>query len=466
MKKLIGLALVCSVLFACSGSVTVMPEDESLGTTTTSSGTAPTTQPPDTDGGSGDAGGGDVVGGAGGEGGVGTDGGAPEGGSPPNDCSTNALSVKLDSNTPQSAIVIGGSDWTEVARYVVTNSTDKAIKISYAEVTQMDPNGDVADFTEVALSTNYALHLIGSKVNEYGISFVLTEEKSGGLVISPAESVSVEVAAKISPVLSSSAAGGKWYSVPRSGHTPALSFERYRIEGEAENVTHKTCATKPSSMVVRKSKPIVTKLALPTNTLSNADVDLFQFQVKADNAGPIAVRQITFRFEKIGGFNVSNLRIRRNGQDMPISDYVIEVCPDKVGGCWDTLGGNFESGTVFVVWHYEQVISGSGNVFTLHGVVSEAEKGSSIDLGLLHTDPSWSPSIAVTGKIATDTGFFFIAKDEEPIMANPVATPYFLWSDLSEVPHSGGTAGLLDSSADWTTDLLVEDLSGSETLSL
>ncbi len=86
MNKLIGLALVCSVLLACSGSVTIMSEEENLGTTATSSGTTPT-QPPDGDGGSGDAGGGgNVVGGAGGEGGSVSDGGTSEGGSPPDDC--------------------------------------------------------------------------------------------------------------------------------------------------------------------------------------------------------------------------------------------------------------------------------------------------------------------------------------------------------------------------------------------
>jgi len=470
MDQFIGLALLvlCAIVCSgCSGSVSVVPEEERIGTVTDyGDGSA---QPSDGEGGSG----GEVgEGGAGGEGGVAQN-------PPSDDCSADALKVELSSTTPQSQIVAAWEGntgmWTVFSRYVVSNGTNQDRLITSVKIAQTDPNGDVADFHSVVIAMDGLVQLQSyGQGSVDGKSFVL--EQGGGFVVPAWTSKIVEVRAQLAPVVSGSVVGGQWHGVSRSGHTPALSFEEYRFFGEVECVSHKTNADVPPSMVIRKSKPVVEKLALPTNELANTDTDQFKFRVSADSSGSaIALRQIAMRFEKTGDFEITDLGIRRGDIEIPYNEYHISVCPDKMSNClYNQLASNFESGNLYIGWINEEVITGSGWVYTLHGNVTGAKKGDTFKSQLLRSEPALDPSLdplVTTGKITCWAApFWYIAKDglesdDEPFLLYTGARPYFLWSDLSEFPHSGGT-GILDSSADWTTDLLVGDLSGSETLSM
>lgn len=453
MLKIISLALVCSVLLACSGSVTIMHEEEDLGTTTASSGTTPT-QSPDGGGGSGDAGG-DVVGGSGGEGGSVSDGGTSEGGSPPTDCDGQPLAVELSPITFKSKIVVGGSDWSDFSRYTVSNGTDKPLKIPTANVSQVSSDGDLADVTEVALGIKGAIFLFGSALSEDGTSFVLTQEMNGGLVIPANSSETVELWAKPAAVVSSATANGQWHGVARSGHTPMLALTGYRLECDAENVTRPVDTGLPNPMVLRKSKPIVEKLALPTNKLANADIDMFKFQVGADKAGTVAFRQIKMELTKTEGLEITDLKIRRGAVDINEASAWVFV----------PYGISFHATTskpMYLVFKDEETISGSGNVYTIHGSVTGATAGQEITFSFAGE----SAPISFTGYSCfwLQFSFFVQLSEYSPDSGNfcsksgnpPKETS--VWSDISEVPH-----GL--SSKDWTHGALL-DLSGSETLSL
>ncbi|MCR4278535.1 MAG: hypothetical protein NUV81_01375 [bacterium] len=394
---------------------------------------------------------------------------------PPAGCPDKALDIQLSSITPKSRILVAGKGWEEVARYTVSaDGVDR--KIVYAEISQIHPEGDVADFSEVALGAGGAILLFGSKVE--GSTFILSGGMGENIVIPAGTSATMEMWAKVAPVKSSASAGGKWHGVSRSGHSPVLALSSYRLQTDESEVLRPVCTSDPSPMVVRKSKPIIKKLQLASNSLKPGSIDFFSWAISSDPVANIdatlsvAIHQIAFHVEKKGGFGVQKLRLKKDAQDVPLGTYDVLVCSDDFVCNGSMVESSFTAGNVFISWKIEELVSPKVSEYTLSGDVLDAKEGDAITLSFLRTDPKSDPlldPLVTTGKVTRgESPLFFIPKDGlefdgEPYLPYSGARPYFLWSDLSEVPHHDET-GFLDSSVDWTADLLVEDLVGTETL--
>jgi hypothetical protein len=113
----------------------------------------------------------------------------------------------------------------------------------------------------------------------------------------------------------------------------------------------------------------------------------------------------------------------------------------------------------------EETMSGSGNVYTLLANVG----------GTVITGDQVTVSLDRTNDTATVTGYLTTAATGNGTLFGPhidtgvaagsnTTTANFVWSDLSEIPHSDAV-GTGTGSRDWFNGYLIDDLTQSQTLS-
>lgn len=400
---------------------------------------------------------------------------------------------------PSSSIVVAGKDvWVPFASYKATAQYE-AVELDRVAVLASSTAGSAA-------SDNAALSVIaiasagvvkGQDILSSGATGTKDIDLTNNKITVPKDgSVSFQLWAKLSAVQASSTVSGATTGVHRSGVLPALGLDHAQITGEWDSnyydsaniratgiasgervYASTTNAAHGNNMVTRKSKPIVTKQALSSTTLANIDQDLIKFQVAADSAGTIALKQVVFSLAKGSATTLSNFRVRRGSSDMALADFAVNyssttgVETDVEAG---TIAANQASGQIVVSFTNEETVSGSGNVYTLHATVAGAASGQNVALsfyrdanapivtGYLTSDFAVSP-------LATSTEIFTIdvasAASSTPASPTRFYAGTFLWSDNSEVPHSSAL-GTSAGSRDWTNDVYVEDISQTQSLSL
>lgn len=361
------------------------------------------------------------------------------------------LEVTLSPTTPPSAILIGGRDTPALfTRYRVRNPNNVRVRLTGAVATQMSPDGDIADFRKVGIESYRGISFghPDLMMSDVEINLSLTPSSSELPEVSAKSEIELKVLGWMSNVLPSSVVSGAWHGVARSGHTPSLQLTRLTTKeaGIAKIVSHDA-----PIMVLRKSQPIVTVLPLPSTTLANIDMPVFRWQVGADRAGSIGLKQLYLAFKKTAGLALLGVSLRRNGAYIPGGTYDTVVyygpSPKDIAS---EIGADRLSGLIIVYFVDEESISGDGNVYTLEAIVAGAKPWQKFEIGF--AKPLTPRS--VTGQLVIRDGFFAIQlADGTPVISTG------LWTDRSEVPHFGG-------SFDWTNEYLVRGLSGSVTLSL
>jgi hypothetical protein len=298
-------------------------------------------------------------------------------------------------------------------------------------------------------------------------------------------STTFQLWAKIGNVQSSSSVSGATTGVVRSGNQVALGLNAGLTTGNWDSsyassfnvravglasgdlVYSAGTATAGNNFVIRKSKPTVTRQTLSTTTLANgSSQDLYRMQISADSAGSVAIKQISFDLSKDGSTTLSNFRVRKGSTDMNLAEYAItsDLGVDLEAG---TLAAATSSARVVVSFTNEETITGSGNVYTLYATPAGSSAGNTVSVaptrnlaGTVTTGYITSGSIAGTGltnpSLASPS--INIDTDNDDTGDQPGS---FVWSDLSEVPHSFATP---DGSFDWTNDVYVEDLTQTQTL--
>ena len=411
--------------------------------------------------------------GSGGLSGRGEDGEAGAGGSegeqvcPPEDyVSQKKLNIVIDKNTPPSEIVVAGQNsWHIYSQYKVTNLTDEDQEIRDAEIAQFDPNGDAADFTEVALALEGKIVLTGSKVVEIVEQGKLLEEHffldnatSNEVIIPAKSSVLVQVWAKLAPVLPSSAVGGVWHGVPRSGHSNSLGIELIGVKSDpvcvgqgSDDLNH------PPSMVTRKSKPVVTPLPISSNgLLEGVYQELFKFQIGAHEAGAIDLTQFALKWTKTPGLLIMPDSLGLHKDNVPMKSFDEVWIFDQDGYLNEIHDPDVTTGTVVFIF-FESIVE-SGLTFTFRGRPSGAKQGSKITFTFDRVPEDLKPVTARLDHPASGPGST-LCKDVNLCYPDlgPDWAGTFLWSDRSEVPHGSTTM-------DWTNDLYVENLNQTQTL--
>jgi hypothetical protein len=209
----------------------------------------------------------------------------------------------------------------------------------------------------------------------------------------------------------------------------------------------------------------VTKQSVQTTTLSNGNVDLIKFQVAADSAGTVALKQVAFNVAINGTVTLTNFRVRKGSSDMALADVAFT---DGAGGDLET-GSISANGMAILSFTNQEPISGSGNVYTIYATVSNAGPGESVALSF-YRDPLVP---VVTGYLVNSSAIGAMPNSADVYNIDTSVAPSgaatdpgtFLWSDESDTPHSSavGTSG---GSRDWTNDVYVDDVSQTQTLSL
>lgn len=395
---------------------------------------------------------------------------------------SGTLTVSPD-NLRQSTILVGdnGAVWQNFAQFKATAQYEDA-QLDKVTVTS---TGVAANFLMVAVAQDGAVK--GQDTLPAGSNSFKDIDLSGSPVIVPKDgSATFQLWGKLASVVASGTVSGST-NAPRSGNLMQLGIAagittgdwdstyagqlNVRANGAASGdrllAATTTVTNIGNQFVLRKTKPVVTRQALSSTTLtSGLDTDLYKFQVAADSAGSVALKKIVFNWSKgdsNSSFNFQNLRLRKGSTD--IADGDIDIT-SATGTNYYTGGPGLgeASGQVVIVFTNEETISGSGNVYTLHGTINgTVDSGDSLSLNFRRdTDSS-----VVTGYLSSDTNGGIIGPNIDTSAAgdgvsDDVGT--FLWSDNSEVPHSYASS-TLGGSRDWTNDTYVEDLTQQSTLS-
>ncbi len=375
-----------------------------------------------------------------------------------------------------STILVGDSvTWQNMGQFRVT-AHDEAIEL---EAVRIASQGDAASFTRVAIAADGAPY--GTDFLPAGADSERDVTLTSPLRVERDSSRTFQVWAQIASVVSSASVGGATSGVPLSGNRIRLGLAANAVMGEWDvNYTGSYnvrmtgvvsgnrlytagVRTLGNEFIIRKSKPTVTRETLATTTLTNGlSQDLYRFQVSADTAGSVAIHSIAFNAVSGGDVTLTGFGLRRGSLLMDTSEYDIV----------DEFGGNLEAGAIsfftggpehriIIVFRNDgETVSGSGNVYTLQATPSDVDASDSISLTFHRT------STGSTGYLADDPVHSSLNVSPWCPASGCVVAAGFIWSDLSEVPHSdlpydvSGGSG----SRDWTDGYLVEDLTQTQTL--
>jgi hypothetical protein len=392
------------------------------------------------------------------------------------------ITVQADAH-PSSNIVIAGKDaWVPFAQYKATAQYENITidRIAVIASSTAGTTGDNADFAMVAIASGGAVK--GSDTISAGATGTKDIDLSTNTINVPKDgSVQFQIWAKVSPIQASSTVSGATTGVSRSGHAPAAGLNSNIVTGEwdanyagmlnirstgaasGERVYAATGAAHGNMQVLRKTVPIVTKQSLSSTTLADVDQDLVKFQVAADSAGSIAMKQVVFQFSKTAGVGLTNFRMRRGASDLDVNIYAVT---DDTGVNLKTTPTAADTGYIVFAMKegQEESISGSGNVYTLHATVSGASAGKSVTVSFYRdvTNPIVTGYLSNSNALTPLPSSADIYNIDTAVAASgaPSNLGTFLWSDNSEVPHASQN----QTSRDWTNDVYVQDLSQQQTL--
>lgn len=374
--------------------------------------------------------------------------------------------VKIAEESPFASIVTpaqGVADLRLVTVYDVVNGRKTDQTVSALDLSQLNLNGDIADYGSVNVSaydatgsliSGLSISAPGWYVSEFEIdntkhfdlgSSTLRYEAYGVQWVIPAGgNIKVKVLAQFAETLSSSQVNGAWHGFPRSGHTSSLAITKLEMmDGTlAEIAPH----TAPIALLY-KAEAQLNKLPTSSNMLQNVDMDLMRMLVTPKN-GWISTKQFNYTFQKQGAFTVQNLKLRRDYTDMPEGSYEVHV--QNVNGIatyGDSIDANATSGQISISLVNESYVSMPAT-FTLHGWVGGAVPGSSfiVKFGGKSDDPT--PSIGCLTTVAYMYNYV-VAWNQPYLFANTG----LLWSDNSELTHTASECGS-NGSMDWTNVIL------------
>lgn len=379
-------------------------------------------------------------------------------------------------------LVAGGDAWQNVAQYRAVAGSEEVVIDRLAVRLAVGVSDSVS---QVGIWKDGAL--IGFNVFPTGIQTADIDLSSNPIRVPAGGTAIFQVVARLANVQASSAVGsiniinGRRQIAVELGHDlgsvswGAVYAGKYDVHarGSASGADlYAAYATAvPSTFIIRRSKPVITPQTLPTHTLSGAtDQNLIKFQVTADPAGAVALKKMTFRLTMVHAasstYALNNFRLRRGMSDVPLTDVrIVNAGGMDITGTSSSVAGT--DATVVVSFRNEDVVTGSGNLYTLHafvnGMVAPGDK-------LITAFNRSVSGGAETGYLTMDGARAAVGTLPGPhldasIVADDTTdyTTGFLWSDLSEVPHVA-QPGRSGGSYDWALDGLLDNLNVAETL--
>jgi hypothetical protein len=389
--------------------------------------------------------------------------------------SGGSLSVVAGSQ-PSANIVVAGA----AKKFAEFTATAQYENVSIDRVT-VSSTGDAANFTGITVRVAGADK--GSDILPSGNMRYKDVAFSSPVVVTKDTSVTLELWGTLSAVQSSSTVNGATTGVARSGNTMGLglgagvtaspwdtnytsSILNVMAIGAAsgDRLYASGSTTLGNSMTLRKTRPTITKQTVSTNTLtSGSDTELYKFQMTPDAAGDVRWKQIAFTVttsSASGGTTaLDNFKLYRGSTQLVANTdvWIRDAAGNDITGGTDATGAA-GGATIYVILVNEEVVTGSGNVYTLRATPTLTGSGNTVSSQFTRS------SSAATGYLAEPAGTTTYGIDTATAAdGTSDVTSYFIWSDVSEPVHGYATG--TSSSRDWTNDLYLEDMTQTQTLS-
>lgn len=208
-------------------------------------------------------------------------------------------SVKLDSSAPSSQYVVGGVTGVNVGPFNIVASSSN-ITLNQLTFGVTGTNGVSAVTVNGTKST-----VVGSTLTMGGLSIAVPLGSAGMLV---------PVAIDLAPVTSQSNTSGTLVGLTLTG----VQYQ------SGSNTTASTTAAASTQLVLVGTKPVVTVTStVQSGLLMQADTQIGQVTVTADNAGPVSLRQMKFLVSASGftGYpsNITAITLQAGGSGVNLN---------------------------------------------------------------------------------------------------------------------------------------------------
>ncbi|MBD3251560.1 hypothetical protein GF380_03870 [Candidatus Uhrbacteria bacterium] len=397
---------------------------------------------------------------------------------------SGAITYQEDNHPSATILVGGGSAWKVMARYRATAQYE-SVTVDRVRVQHPNDGGTNGDFTQVAIASD------GDTTNRWDILSAGTTgtkdiDLSQNKITVPKDgTVDFEIWAKLAaPVATSSATTFS----PRTGDTPSLGVAtdtqtgewnanysgkiNIRATGDASGERLYESAKDGlvgDAQVLRKAKPVVTKLSSSSSLSSGSPADLYKFQINADaDGGSVSWMQLMFTVATTSGVtSLNQFEFFKGATELQANTevYIRDTAGTDLTGS-TSLNASSGSAQVIVRLVAEETVGAGGTTYTLRATPS-LSSGSVREVTTSFYRPAQS---VVTGYIADDggpnawvgaLGIDTAVGGSDDGTSN--ATGTFLWSDNTDVPHSYAS-GSNGGSRDWTNDVYVENMNDSNTV--
>lgn len=434
------------------------------------------------------------------------------------------LTVAVSNQRPSTILVADGSTWQVMARYRA-DAQYEDMNIDYVGVTSTGPSanftsevagapvqGGVA-IVQSADSECRTYSVRGSTSLPSGMHQAAEVDLSTNPIVVPKGSATYICLMGRLAQTTPSSTNSDTTTAPRSGNVVALGLAagaltvggtastiftsslytgnvNVRATGGAsgERVYQAGSSSVGNSFIVRRAKLVVNnnQFAGLTTTLSAGTKTLYRAQFGSEG-GAVSMKQLTFKVTvaTTSAMTLTNFRLQKNGVEMNTADVYLS---DAYGTSLTTstltmsAGSATASSTFAAIARFvdEETVSGPGTTYALTATIGSLSSatGDSIVTSLVQKSFTGSfTSNVITGYLVTGSsllsadsvngGYVGIETDATPLAATPVSSAFaILWSDVSEQPHY---ANIYDDSSttfsrDWTSEYLVDGVSGSMVL--
>lgn len=344
------------------------------------------------------------------------------------------VTLAPDDTDSEAGIAVGGSSNVVLGKYKFS-ATNEELKLTKARVTTAGAAG-ISNLSLYDGST-----LVGGPVSP---DFGGTADFTGVNFVIPKDGTKVlTVKANLNSVSTSGVTSGTVVTVTLDA---AANFE-VRGTSAGSNTLLTTFAGTPLAAnvkVMRKSKPTITLVALPSSVLTAGSPVVMRFTISADAAGDVSVKHI-------------NLTVTKNSASGTLAVTGGGVTDIRRVGDSTNLAGvsDLTSGVLSETLNNEEVIAaGTSRTYDVRLTVA----------GTLSNGDSVASNLAGDGAVAgTTTGL--PAGANPAFTVNSVATA-FGWSDMSASAHTDGGATYTGATADFASGRYLKVLpSDSQTLS-
>ncbi|MEY4723170.1 MAG: hypothetical protein RLZZ324_683, partial [Candidatus Parcubacteria bacterium] len=350
------------------------------------------------------------------------------------------VALAPDDSESEAGLLVGGASNAVLAKYKF-NATNEELKLSKARFVVSGPTA----VTAVSLYDGSTLVGGPSSVDGSGNA----DFSSMNFVIPKDGSKVLTVKGNLNTVGSSGAASGTLATVTLDNFGSSLFEVRGTSAGSSTLLTTAGAAdTAGRAKVLRRTKPTLSLVSLPTSTLSSGEQVVMRFTVSADAAGDVAFRSLTLPGTISAAPGVAaiagNSSVRRVGDSTNLAG----TSSVAGAGCTATTAG---ACTISISFANDEVVAaGTSRTYDVRETIS----GTLISGDSVSFKIDGEPSIVVETNDLTGTA--------PSLEINGVARK-FTWSDMSAAPHIDSVDVANDgggdiASTDWTNGSYVKVL--------